>query len=101
MTKSGAKPHLRLHVNGQVEVVRLAIASETPAQAARRELLEAGVSVSEWARMNGFSRHAVVDVLRGRSLGHRGNSHRIAVALGLKTGRVVDLKTFKPARSAA
>lgn len=74
--------------------------AKTPAEV-RREFAEAGISVSEWARTNGFNRMTVVDVLRGHRLGLRGEAHRVAVALGLKAGRVVDVKKFKPARAAA
>lgn len=63
---------------------------------ARRELDEAGISVSEWARANNFSRATVVDVLLGRRAGHHGEAHRVALALGLKQGRVADAKGFKP-----
>jgi gp16 family phage-associated protein len=43
-----------------------------------------GVSISEWARANGFSVVMVYRVLDGQVKGLRGESHRIAVALGLK-----------------
>jgi hypothetical protein len=38
-----------------------------------------------------------VDLLRGARQGLRGETHRCAVALGLKHGVVVDVSTFKPA----
>lgn len=62
----------------------------------RREFREAGVSVAEWARTHGFNRMTVVDLLRGTCKGNFGESHRAAVALGLKAGKLVDVKTFKP-----
>ena len=72
-----------------------------PTQAAlarvRDELENAGLSVAEWARANDFTRATVVDVLLGRRAGHHGEAHRVAIALGLKQGRVVDAKGFKPA----
>ena len=58
---------------------------------------EAGITYSEWARANGFHRMTVVDLLRGTRQGLRGESHRCAVALGLKAGVVVDVSKFKPA----
>lgn len=57
----------------------------------------AGITFSEWARANKFNRMTVVDLLRGTRQGLRGESHRCAVALGLKDGVVVELASFKPA----
>lgn len=71
------------------------------AEQVQREFREAGISVAEWARANSFDRMTVVDVLRGHRIGKYGEAHRVAVALGLKDGRVVNLKTFKPAKVAA
>lgn len=47
---------------------------------------ESGVSVAEWARANGFSSGLVYAVLDGRRKCLRGQSFRIAVALGLREG---------------
>jgi gp16 family phage-associated protein len=66
------------------------------AKQVRAEFTEAGVSVAEWARTHGFARETVVDLLRGKSKGNRGSSHRAAVALGLKAGRITTAKAFKP-----
>lgn len=44
-----------------------------------------GLSITEWAEARGFRREQVYAVLNGRATGRRGASHRIAVALGLKT----------------
>lgn len=57
----------------------------------------AGITLSEWSRANGFHRMTVVDLLRGTRQGLRGETHRCAVALGLKEGVVMDVKQFKPA----
>lgn len=73
--------------------------SRTPVKTAaqvRAEFAEAGISVAEWARAHKFARETVVDLLRGKSQGTRGASHRAAVALGLKAGRIVSAKHFKP-----
>ncbi|HML92218.1 MAG TPA: DNA-binding protein [Methyloceanibacter sp.] len=43
-----------------------------------------GVTISEWARAHGFNCLTVYRVLAGSVKGKRGESHRIAVALGLK-----------------
>jgi len=45
-----------------------------------------GISVAAWARHNGFNPTLVYQVLHARSVPTRGESHRIAVALGLKHG---------------
>jgi gp16 family phage-associated protein len=66
------------------------------AKQVRAEFTEAGISVAEWARTHGFNRETVVDLLRGKSQGSRGQSHRAAVALGLKAGRITTAKAFKP-----
>lgn len=63
----------------------------------RAEFQAAGITLSEWARANGFHRMTVVDLLRGSRQGLRGETHRCAVALGLKHGVVVDVANFKPA----
>jgi gp16 family phage-associated protein len=61
------------------------------------EFKSAGISLSEWARANNFNRMTVVDLLRGARQGLRGETHRCAVALGMKHGEVVDVANFKPA----
>jgi gp16 family phage-associated protein len=43
-----------------------------------------GVTVRGWAAANGFRAEQVYNVLNERAYGHRGESHRIAVALGIK-----------------
>ncbi len=50
----------------------------------KQVFLEEGVSVAEWARERDFSTALVYAVLRGRIRATRGQSHKIAVALGLK-----------------
>lgn len=56
---------------------------------------QAGISVSEWARLNGFSGSLVYQVLEGKRLCKRGQSHRIAIALGLKKGSSASLEEFE------
>lgn len=51
---------------------------------ARTWLETYGVSVSEWAKIRGFHREIVYAVLSGRTRGLRGQSHDVAVALGIK-----------------
>jgi gp16 family phage-associated protein len=43
-----------------------------------------GLSIADWAREHDFHQDTVYAVLSGRSKGLRGESHRIAVKLGLK-----------------
>lgn len=50
-----------------------------------------GWSVAEWARLQGFSTGLVYQVLEGHRKCLRGQSHQIAVALGLKPGTTMDL----------
>lgn len=54
----------------------------------RAALEKSGISVVEWARVHGFSAGLVYQVLEGRRKCLRGQSHQIAVALGLKAGVV-------------
>ncbi len=51
---------------------------------------ESGVSVAEWARTNGFSSTLVYQVLDGKRKCLRGQSHQIALALGIKKGISMD-----------
>ena len=50
-----------------------------------------GTSVAEWARVRGFSAGLVYQVLDGQRKCMRGQSHRIAIALGLKQGLAIDI----------
>lgn len=47
---------------------------------------KSGMSIAEWARQHGYSYQSVQRVLNGQSKNKRGQSHDIAVALGLKEG---------------
>ena len=62
--------------------------TKTPLQV-RAELRRAGVSIAAWARANDVSYSLTHELLAGRTKGHRGESHVIAVLLGLKDG-VID-----------
>jgi gp16 family phage-associated protein len=57
--------------------------SKTAAQF-RSELIAKGMTLPEWAKSHGFPIRSVRAVLYGHNKGHFGQSHRIAVALGLK-----------------
>jgi gp16 family phage-associated protein len=56
---------------------------------AREALARKGVSISSWAASNGFSTQMVFQVLKGDRKCIRGESHKIAVALGIKQGEIV------------
>lgn len=54
-----------------------------------------GISVAEWARVHGFSTGLVYQVLEGKRKCMRGQSHRIAVALGLKNGLMLTVEQLE------
>lgn len=56
---------------------------KTPEQA-KQELRDHGISISEWARQNGFSASTVYYVINGKRPALYGESHKVAVALGIK-----------------
>ena len=85
------RPHYKLQLDGSMLLL-----PKTREQV-QAEFQAAGITLSEWARANGFHRMTVVDLLRGSRIGLRGETHRCAVALGLKHGVVVDVADFKPA----
>ncbi len=61
----------------------------TPAQV-RKDFEKTGISIAQWATANNFSYPMVLEVLAGRKKGVRGQSHNIAVKLGLKEGSIID-----------
>lgn len=61
------------------------------AEQIREELDLRGISISKWARARGFSAPLVYQVLSGERRAVRGQSHDIAVALGLKNGKTSSL----------
>lgn len=67
------------------------------ADEARAELKRKGVSISQWATSNGFTTNLVYEVLSGKRACNFGQSHRIAVALGIKAGE----SCTNPARALA
>ncbi|NHZ83614.1 DNA-binding protein [Massilia sp. CCM 8695] len=58
--------------------------SQTARDAVKRRFYNEGITVTDWARANDFDVNLVYGVLSGRSRAQRGESHRIAIALGLK-----------------
>lgn len=55
-------------------------------KAAREQFHRSGKSVVAWAKENGFCVNLVYLVLNGKRKCLRGQSHRIAVRLGVKAG---------------
>ncbi|WP_122300425.1 DNA-binding protein [Pseudomonas syringae] len=56
---------------------------QTP-ESANSWFIRHGICKTHWASSHGFDRMTVVDLLRGRLKGLRGEAHHAAVALGLK-----------------
>ena len=50
----------------------------------KTDLMSHGLTVRDWARANGFSEMLVYAVLSGKNKASRGESFKIAIALGLK-----------------
>lgn len=61
---------------------------KTPEEA-RADFDRKGLSIAGWAREHGFSRSLVYEILAGRKRCLRGDSHKIAVLLGMKHGEIV------------
>jgi len=61
------------------------MASERTREEVRDAFAGHGVTVAAWAQAHGFKTDSVYAVLLGRTRGTRGDSHRIALALGLKS----------------
>lgn len=59
-------------------------------QEIRAEWLYQGIGQNEWARMHGFNPATVSQVLTGKNSGARGVGHKVAVALGMKNGVIID-----------
>lgn len=68
---------------------------ETTPQTVKQQFELHGLSIREWAQAQGFSERLVYAVLSGKSKGLRGESFRIAVALGLRNEPCIeDAPTF-------
>jgi gp16 family phage-associated protein len=55
---------------------------------ARRAFNQRGESQAAWARRHGVSKYLLCEILHGRRKCLRGQSHKIAVMLGLKSGEI-------------
>lgn len=52
----------------------------------KEEFFRSGISIAGWARENNFSPDLVYQILKKNRIPVRGESHKIAVRLGLKEG---------------
>lgn len=61
---------------------------KTPEQA-KAEFKYRGETIAHWARKHKFAADHVRAVLRGKAKGNWGESHKIAITLGIKDGEIV------------
>ena len=62
----------------------------------KAELERKGMSVTQWSESNDIQPFTVYQLLTGKSKGKRGEAHRAAVLLGLKSeGEIVDPKAAR------
>jgi len=66
----------------------------------RNEFKRKGISISSWAIANGYPPNLVYDVLAKRRNPTRGQTHNIAVQLGLKDGEIVTSQELATAMNA-
>lgn len=55
------------------------------AEQVKRRFQQQGITFTQWAAANGYSRNEVYRVLNGQAKAHYGKAHDIAVKLGLKS----------------
>lgn len=51
----------------------------------KKRFRQQGITFTEWAAANGYTRNEVYRVLNGQAKAHYGKAHEIAVKLGLKS----------------
>ncbi|MGO1064074.1 DNA-binding protein [Acinetobacter lwoffii] len=56
----------------------------------RDDFIKSGNSIAEWARDNNFSPDLVYRILKNNKVPRRGESHKIAVKLGIKEQKHMD-----------
>jgi len=54
------------------------------------DFLISGKSIAEWSRENNFSPDLVYRILKNNRIPRRGESHKIAVQLGIKCQKAID-----------
>lgn len=55
------------------------------AEQIKRSFQQRGITFTQWAEQNGYTRNEVYRVLNGQAKAHYGKAHEIAVKLGLKS----------------
>lgn len=55
------------------------------AEQIKKRFRQQGITFTEWANANGYTRNEVYRVLNGQAKAHYGKAHEIAVKLGLKS----------------
>ncbi|MGE4244234.1 DNA-binding protein [Ramlibacter sp.] len=65
----------------------------------REDLERDGISLKEWCRAHSVSYDIARGVIAGRIKAKRGQAHAIAVAFGMKAGRVIPASQFAPVPS--
>lgn len=58
--------------------------SSSEIETVKSQFLQTGTSVSEWARKHGVNPALVYSILAGKNKCSRGQSHQVAILLGLK-----------------
>lgn len=84
--RKGTGEHAPIHT---ILALPAAVRVKTPAQA-REDFNRKGMSIAKWAKDHGFTKSLVYEVLSGRKKCHRGDSHKVAVLLGMKHGEIVN-----------
>ncbi len=56
----------------------------TQSDKVKKSFRQRGVTFTDWAKENGYTRNEVYRVLNGQAKCHYGRAHEIAVKLGLK-----------------
>ncbi len=59
-------------------------------QEVRNDFIRTGTSMASWARVHGFDKATVSQVLSGCNAATRGRGHKIAVLLGIKDGEIIE-----------
>lgn len=54
------------------------------------DFLTSGKSIAEWSRENNFSPDLVYRILKNNRIPQRGESHKIAIQLGIKSQKTID-----------
>lgn len=65
--------------------------AQTQGHIVRKKFQENGICIADWARERGFPVNLVYDIMSGRKKCLRGKSHQIAVELGLKSVKLIEI----------